>query len=55
MRTKRYQIKEGDKWITCVKAIPVKREWLHYQLKDGTNGLKRPGEWRVKDFLRDAS
>lgn len=49
----KYQVLESDfhpegPWTTCTKADPQLSGWLHYELRDGTNGLKRPGTWRVK-------
>lgn len=46
-----YQIADGEArggWRTCLRAAPVKNGWLHYELRDGTNGLARPGKWRIK-------
>lgn len=48
MKKTKYQIKSGSEWITCKKAIEVKNGFLHYELSDSTNGLARPGAWRVK-------
>lgn len=51
----KYQIKSGEKWITCSKAAVCSAhtddpadDWLDYELRDGTRGLKRPGTWRIK-------
>ena len=47
----KYQILEsstGGFWETVKKAVPQPSGWLHYESFDGTNGLKRPGTWRVK-------
>ncbi len=48
MSTTKYEIRDGDGWITAAKAVPVKKGWLHYQLRDGTNGLAQPKNWRIK-------
>ena len=40
-----------NKWETPIAAsISTWRgpEWLHYELKDGTNGLAGPGNWKFK-------
>lgn len=42
----KYEILAAGKWIACVKATEEANGWLHYQLSDGTNGLKRPTTWR---------
>lgn len=45
----------GQHWLTCKSAEEIKHPqsgtngWLHYELADGTIGLKRPGTWRKKD------
>lgn len=46
----KYQVQNSQKWETCTKATTdgMKVGWLHYELSDGTNGLARPGTWRVK-------
>jgi len=44
----RYQIQDGESFINCKRAEPQPSGWLHYELTDGTNGLKRPGTWRVR-------
>jgi hypothetical protein len=46
-RTK-YEILENGIWKPCKIAKPQPSGWLHYELVDGTNGLKRPGTWRQK-------
>lgn len=53
MRTK-YDVRFGNEWCKCLRAAPTgKPGWLHYQLKDVTNGLayNKPGaepRWRVR-------
>ena len=46
----RYQIQDSDTatFINCKRAEPQPSGWLHYELADGTNGLRRPGKWRVR-------
>lgn len=44
----RYEIEIGGEWFVCQKAVETGKGWLHYQMRDGTNGMKRPGTWRVK-------
>lgn len=29
----------------CVKATEEPQGWLHYELKDGTVGTRKPGAW----------
>lgn len=49
-----YEIQVGDtaEFIRCKTAEELpksnqgQRGWLHYELADGTIGLKRPGTWR---------
>ena len=45
----RRQVKCCGEWITCKvsKTSGLEEGWLHYELRDGTNGLARPGTWRV--------
>lgn len=45
-----YQVQDGDaaSFLNCKKAEPQGNGWLHYELADGTIGLKRPGTWRVR-------
>ena len=50
----RYEVKSGDQWVACKKAATVKNGWLHYELRDGTNGLARPERWRVKQKRKAA-
>lgn len=33
-------------WDRVTNAIEVRQGFLHYEMKDGTNGLARPGTWR---------
>ena len=48
--TVKYEIKDGNEWIKCLRAQEDWRKgWLRYELKDGTNGLARPGTWRVAE------
>lgn len=48
----KYEIADSEHgFVTCVKAEPTSNGWLHYELADGTIGLKRPGTWRVKVVL----
>ena len=42
-----------DEYITAVKAEEQHHGWLHYELRDGTNGLAQPKNWRkVEEALR---
>lgn len=43
----RYEVKSGERWIRCKRASPQKANWLHFELRDGTVGLARPGNWRT--------
>jgi hypothetical protein len=45
-KNNQYEVKDGDAWIRVSDAKEVKQGFLHYELKDGTNGLARPGTWR---------
>lgn len=50
----RYEIQDGDTWLTCKIAQPEERfgkQWLRYKLYDDTIGLKRPGTWRIKEAI----
>lgn len=48
----KYEIADSEHgFVACVKAEPTSNGWLHYELADGTVGLKRPGTWRVKVVL----
>lgn len=40
-------------WLKCKAAVPQPSGWLHYELWDGTNGLARPGAWRVVPGLQE--
>jgi hypothetical protein len=45
----KYQILNRDgTWTNCTSGQPHSTGWLSYSLSDGTNGVKRPGTWRVK-------
>lgn len=49
----KYEILDSDyhqegQYIPCSKAEVTSNGWLHYELSDGTIGLKRPNTWRVK-------
>jgi len=44
----KYQVRHGDGWQTCLRGAVQPSGWLHYELRDGTNGLCRPGQWREK-------
>ena len=35
-----------DEYITAVQAEEHPHGWLHYELRDGTNGLAQPKNWR---------
>lgn len=49
MSTKtKYEVEYFGHWYTCKVATVQESGWLHYELYDGTIGLKRPGTWRVK-------
>jgi hypothetical protein len=50
-----YQVKSGESWLTCRFASVQPNGWLHYELPDSTNGLARPGTWRVKPTTKQAS
>lgn len=53
MKMPRYEVRFGSdiapQWILAKKAAHMKRGWLHYELRDGTIGLAKPGTWRVKE------
>lgn len=38
----------GDEWQTPLKAQRQPSGWLHYELRDSTNGLAQPQNWRYK-------
>lgn len=42
----KYEVEIAGMWYKCTKAVETGEGWLHYELSDGTNGLKRPGTWR---------
>jgi hypothetical protein len=44
---KKYQIKDGDKWVNVSKAQEVQKGFLDYSLRDGTRGLAQPKNWRI--------
>lgn len=49
LRTLRYAIWDVDRWVRCKKAaveIRWGKEWLRYELADGTIGLARPDTWK---------
>lgn len=48
VRKTKYEVKCGGEWVTAERAKEVRQGFLHYELKDGTNGLAQPGSWRVK-------
>lgn len=43
----RYEILLAGEWINVLKGDPQDK-WLHYELTDGTIGLKRPGNVESK-------
>lgn len=47
---KRYEVRLSGGWAGCRVAEKLKDGdgWLQYQLYDGTVGLSRPGDWRIK-------
>lgn len=56
---KKYQLKDGDKWVTCRKAFVNAKGWLEWELLEGkgmnastVTGLSGPSkkgiEWREK-------
>ncbi len=56
----KYQVTfdNGKTWANCRKASvdlsqPITHRWLHYELTDGTNGLRKPNTaaeqtWRIR-------
>ena len=49
MKKTKYEIfTRHSGWIMTKVASEQKNGWLHYELRDGTNGLARPGTWRTK-------
>jgi hypothetical protein len=44
---KKYQIKDGDKWVNVSKAQEVQKGFLDYSLRDGTRGLAQAKNWRI--------
>ena len=48
MKRTKYEVEIGKEWCKCTRATETGTGWLHYELSDGTIGLKRPGTWRVK-------
>lgn len=54
----KYDVLLSGEWCKCWRAIPVKRGWLHFQMRggdnDGLNGLAKPGEWRVRPVKASA-
>jgi hypothetical protein len=54
---KRVQVRVGkDSWETPIAASTSTwrgPEWLHYELKDGTNALAAPGNWKFKTGYRN--
>jgi len=58
MKPQKYEVLvPGDlrgtkEWIKCKIAREVNQGFLHYELKDGTNGLAKPGTWRCFEFGR---
>jgi hypothetical protein len=51
MDKERYEIYVGTEkgvklWERPVKAVELPSGWLHYELKDGTNGMAQPKNWR---------
>lgn len=53
----KYQIKDGEKWITVTKGAITRSGFLHYMIreKDGgiINGMARPGTFREKPLKED--
>ncbi|PYT76507.1 MAG: hypothetical protein DMG40_25990 [Acidobacteria bacterium] len=43
----KYQVKIDGEWVFCRYAERNPSGWLHYELEDGTQGLKRLGTWRT--------
>jgi len=51
----KYQIRiADDEWETAKKAEEQPSGWLHYELRDGTNGLAQPKNWRKAATLKRA-
>ena len=44
-----YYVKDGEKWVRCWKAVEIKRGFLHYEMRDGTNAFARPGTWKKEE------
>ncbi len=57
-KNRNYEVKSGSEkhgdlnWIRVSDAKEVDQGFLHYELKDGTNGLARPGTWRFSQTAR---
>ena len=47
-QTKRHEVRFAGQWIKCTRSRELGNGWLEYALRDGTQGLKRPGEWRER-------
>lgn len=41
-----FEVLSVGAWYPCKIAAPQPSGWLHYELRDHTNGLARPGTWR---------
>jgi hypothetical protein len=46
-----YEVANGLDWLLCKIAEEQPSGWLHYELRDGTIGLARPGRWRKAEQL----
>jgi hypothetical protein len=44
---KKYEVKYKQTWVSAFRAAVV-GDSLHYELYDDTEGVAKPGEWRVK-------
>lgn len=45
-KNRNFEVKNGPDWERVANAVEVDQGFLHYELKDGTIGLCKPGGWR---------
>lgn len=46
MKLQTYEVRMGSSWQK-VKGLPLGNGWLTWKMRDGTNGLSRPVNWRI--------
>ena len=54
-KNRNFEVEFGKEWERVTDAVEVRQGFLHYELKDGTIGLARPGTWRRYQIYKDVA